>query len=122
MWSQPPEQIKAQLQKVVANTVFANAERMRRFLEFVAEHTLSSPNDHRKEMIVGIELYAGHGEFDPRITAVVGVDATRLRPKLREYYSSEGAADPLIIDLPKGRYTPAFRETSIQADPPHRCA
>jgi hypothetical protein len=38
----------------------------------------------------------------------VRVDATRLRAKLREYYASERAADSLIIDLPKGTYTPAF--------------
>jgi hypothetical protein len=118
MCSQPPGKIRTQLQKVLASTAFANAERMRRFLEFVVEHTLSSPNEHLKEIIIGIELYAGHGEFDPRITAVVRVDASRLRTKLREYYLSEGAADPLVIDLPRGSYTPVFRKASIQADPP----
>jgi TolB-like protein/Tfp pilus assembly protein PilF len=118
MCSQPAGQIRTQLQKVLASTAFANAERMRRFLEFVVEHTLSSPNEHLKEMIIGIELYTGHGEFDPRITAVVRVDASRVRTKLREYYLSEGAADPLVIDLPKGSYTPVFREASIQVDAP----
>jgi hypothetical protein len=38
-----------------------------------------------------MELYTTHGEFDPRITSVVRVDATRLRTKLREYYAAEGA-------------------------------
>ena len=118
MCSQPAGQIRAQLQKVLASTAFANAERMRRFLEFVVEHTLSAPNEHLKEMIIGIELYAGHGEFDPRITAVVRVDASRVRTKLREYYLSEGAADPFVIDLPKGSYTPVFREASIPVDSP----
>jgi TolB-like protein len=87
---------------------------MRRFLKFVVEHALSSPTEPLKEMIVGMELYAGQGEFDPRTTAVVRVDATRLRAKLLEYYSSEGMADALIIDLPKGGYSPAFREASNQ--------
>src|ERR1700730_10518509 len=113
MSPQSPGQVRTQLQKVLASAAFANAERMRRFLEFVVEHTLSSPNEHLKEMMIGIELYTGHGEFDPRITAVVRVDASRVRTKLREYYLSEGAADPLIIDLPKGSYTPVFREASL---------
>jgi TolB-like protein/Tfp pilus assembly protein PilF len=117
MCPHPPGQIRAQLQKVLASTAFAHAERMRRFLEFVVEHTLSSPNEHLKEMLIGIELYAAHGEFDPRITAVVRVDASRVRTKLREYYLSEGAADPLVIDLPKGSYTPVFREASLQVEP-----
>ena len=114
MPSSPTDRIRSQLQKVLASTAFANAERMRRFLKFVVEHALSSSNEPLKEMIVGMELYAGQGEFDPRTTAVVRVDATRLRAKLLEYYSSEGATDALVIDLPKGGYSPAFRDASNQ--------
>jgi serine/threonine-protein kinase len=95
---------------------------MRCFLEFIVEHALSSPGEPLKEMIIGIKLYAGHGDFDPRITSVVRVDATRLRAKLREYYSSEGTADPLIIDLPKGSYVPVFREASTQRGSPRPSA
>jgi TolB-like protein len=96
------------------NSIAEKAERMRRFLEFVVEHTLSLPDEPLKEMVIGIELYALHQEFDPRISAVVRVDATRLRSKLREYYALEGAADRLIIDLPKGSYTPVFCESPTQ--------
>ena len=112
MPSHSTDRVRAHLCKVLASTGFANAERMQRFLRFVVEHALSSPNEPLKEMIVGMELYAGQGEFDPRTTAVVRVDATRLRAKLREYYWSEGATDPLIIELPKGSYSPVFREAS----------
>jgi TolB-like protein len=70
-------------------------------------------DDHR------IELSAAHQEFDPRISAVVRVDATRLRAKLREYYASEGVADELIIQLPRGSYVPVFssREASQTSSP-----
>ncbi|MCU1293582.1 MAG: Tetratricopeptide 2 repeat protein [Bryobacterales bacterium] len=78
--------------------------------------TLSSPNEPLKEMTIGAGLYASHGEFDSRITAVVRVDATRLRAKLRAYYASEGVTDPLTIDLPKGSYTPVFRDSSVPND------
>jgi adenylate cyclase len=114
MGLQSPDQIRSQLRKVLGSAVFAKAERLRRFLEFIVEHTLSSPSEPLKEMLVGIELYASQRDFDPRISAVVRVDATRLRTKLREYYAAEGAADPLIIDLPKGSYTPGFCEPPTQ--------
>jgi serine/threonine-protein kinase len=104
------EQIRSELRRVLESAAFQKAERLRRFLEFVVEHTVSSPSEPLKEMIVGIELYAFDQKFDPRISAVVRVDATRLRAKLREYYASEGALDPLIIDVPKGSYTPVFSE------------
>jgi hypothetical protein len=108
----PTVRVREQLDKILASPAFANAERMRRYLRFIVEHAISSPNEPLKEMTVGMALYAGKGEFDPRTTAVVRVDATRLRAKLLEYYSSHGAADPMIIDLPKGSYTPIFRVAS----------
>jgi TolB-like protein len=114
MRPQSAEQIRSQVRKVLGSAAFAKAERLRRFLEFIVEHTLSSPSQPLKEMIIGSELYALHQEFDPRISSVVRVDATRLRSKLREYYASEGAVDRLIIDLPKGSYTPVFCEAPIQ--------
>jgi len=119
----PPPTVRARehLDKILASPAFANAERMRRYLRFIVEHALSSPNESLKEMTVGMALYAGKGDFDPRTTAVVRVDATRLRAKLLEYYSSDGAADPVVIDLPKGSYSPIFREAgNHQASPDRR--
>lgn len=63
------DQVRTQLHKVLVSGPFANADRMRRFLEFVVEHTLSSPDKPLKELTIGIELYSA--DFDPRISAVV---------------------------------------------------
>ena len=32
----------------------------------------------------------------------------RLRQKLAEYYRTEGTADPIIVDLPKGAFKVTF--------------
>src|SRR3954453_9889378 len=113
-----PEQIRAQLGKLLASKVFASAGKIRRFLEFTVEHAIKSPQDSLKEIAIGNALYDPHGEFDPRLSAVVRVDATRLRNKLREYYLTEGSQDALLIDLPKGTYTPGFRVNGPQAPNP----
>lgn len=117
MSQQSPDHIRTQLAKVLKSEAFAGTERLRCFLKFVVEHSLEFPNEPLKEIIIGSELYASDGDFDPRLSAVVRVDASRLRSKLREYYASEGTADLLAIDLPKGTYTPVFREASRHADP-----
>jgi serine/threonine-protein kinase len=119
MQTHSPGQIRAQLQRLLASKAFANAERIRRFLEFTVEHAISSPQGSLKEITIGNELYASSGDFDPRLSAVVRVDATRLRNKLREYYDTEGSNDPLVIDLPKGTYTPVLRpsrSTQVHAE------
>lgn len=91
---------------------------MRRLLTFLIEQSLSAPDQSLKEIVIGTELYSTASDFDPRLTSVVRVDATRLRTKLREYYTAEGAADDLIIDLPKGTYTPRFRQAAAQPERP----
>ena len=72
-----PEQIRSAVCKVIASGVFTNAERMRRFLEFIVDHTLRAPEEPLKETIVGLELYAAGGDFDPRISSVVRVQELR---------------------------------------------
>jgi TolB-like protein/tetratricopeptide (TPR) repeat protein len=113
-----PDIIRAQLGRLLSSNSLAGSGRLRRFLEFVVQQTLDFPDEPLKEIIIGRELYTSHGDFDPRLSAVVRVDATRLRVKLREYYASEGAADSLIIELPKGAYTPVFQSASVRQDPP----
>jgi hypothetical protein len=115
-----PDRIRTQLAKVLKSPAFAGTERLRRFLQFIVEQSIECPNEPLKEIIIGRELYASAGDFDPRLSAVVRVDATRLRAKLREYYASEGAVDSLTIDLPKGSYTPVFHETLTNTDPERR--
>src|ERR1051326_4251327 len=86
---QSPYAIRAQLGRLLNSNAFAGTGRLRRFLEFVVEQTLDFPEEPLKEIIIGNELYAADGNFDPRLSAVVRVDATRLRVKLREYYAAE---------------------------------
>jgi TolB-like protein/Tfp pilus assembly protein PilF len=114
--TQPPQRIRTELDKILSSSTFASAERMRGFLTFVVEHTLSSSGEPLKEIIIGMELYSSREDFDPRISAAVRVDASRLRGKLREYYVQEGAADPVVIELPRGSYTPVFRDNPARAD------
>ena len=46
--------------------------------------------------------------FDPQNDSTVRVQAGRLRVKLEEYYSHEGADDAIVVELPKGVLRPHF--------------
>lgn len=43
------------------------------------------------------------------------VEAARLRDRLRDYYEGDGAADEVLISVPKGGYVPAFAERQSSA-------
>jgi serine/threonine-protein kinase len=108
------ESIRAALEKILASPGFANADRISRFLRYTVEETLTGQTDKLKESLLGIDVFGRKPTYDPRVDAVVRTEAVKLRARLREYYESEGREDEILIDLPKGRYIPAFRRREKQ--------
>lgn len=107
-----PEEIRKQLEKLLASPQFARSERMCRFLRFSVEHALAGTGDQVKEYLVGVEVFDRAPDYDPRVDPIVRVEARRLRDKLKDYYKSAGKTDALLIEFPKGAYTPVFRTHS----------
>ena len=102
--------VRQQVKTILASRHFVNAERLGRFLCFVAEKTLAGHGAQIKESVIGVEVFdRPTASYDPGIDPIVRVQARRLRAKLREYYEGEGANDLLLIELPRGHYIPSFR-------------
>jgi len=104
-----PEQICAQVNKVLANKLFTRSIRLCRFLRFSVEQTLAGNGGQLKEQIIGVEVFDRKPDYDPRIDPIVRVEARRLRAKLKAYYTSPGRGDQVMIVLPKGAYLPSFK-------------
>ncbi|MBI5282097.1 MAG: tetratricopeptide repeat protein [Candidatus Solibacter usitatus] len=116
----PPPDVRAELEVILASNSFRQAERLRRMLRYTVERTLEGEGGRLKEYVLGVEVFDRGESFDPCGEAVVRVEASRLRAKLREYYDSEGDKDRVIIQLPKGGYAAAFRyrdQTASGPDP-----
>jgi TolB-like protein len=103
-----PDQIKGQLERMLASPVFATATRLRAFLRYVVERTLAGDAASLKEYAIGVDVFERDETYDPRIDSIVRVEAGRLRAKLEEYYGREGAVDPIIINVARGSYVPVF--------------
>jgi hypothetical protein len=56
-------------------------------------------------------VYGRRPDYDPRRDSTVRSEVARLRARLSLYYSTEGRQDELMIELPKGSYVPAFRQS-----------
>ena len=63
--------------------------------------------------LIGIEACGKPASYDPQKDASVRVQVGRLRGKLEDYYAAEGVADPIILELPKGRFSLQFRTRSV---------
>jgi TolB-like protein/Tfp pilus assembly protein PilF len=110
-----PEQVRAQLELILASPGFATAKSARRFLQYVVEETLAGRGDQIKEYSVGVSVFDRGDAYDPRADAVVRVEAIRLRKRLGDYYQNGGRADSVSIELTKGSYVPVFQ--SVLAAP-----
>jgi serine/threonine-protein kinase len=114
-----PESVHQELEKVLSSRGFARNERMSRFLRFILEQQLEGKAGRLKETLIGAEVFGRKPDYDPKLDPIVRTEAARLRTRLAQYYAGEGAADPVVIDLPKGGYAPAVRANGEPAAPRH---
>jgi hypothetical protein len=108
--------VRSHLQEVLASKAFLAAPRLCKFLNFIIEKSLAGQAADIKEYVIALEVYERSSAYDPQVDSTVRVEASRLRRKLKAYYSNEGNSSPIRIDLPKGSYVPAFR---VNTEPVH---
>lgn len=109
------EAVRRQLSQILKSKTFRQVDRLQRFLAFIIEETLSGRGDLLKEYPIGVDVFGKQAGFDPRMDPIVRVQARRLRIRLATYYRDEGPGDDIVIDLPKGGYTPIFRRSEKTA-------
>jgi len=102
------EQYLAQIERLVNSPVLHGSESLCKLLRYLAEHELDHPGAHPKEYQIATEVFGRRADFDPQSDSTIRVQAGRLRLKLAEYYSSAGAEDPIVVELPKGSYALSF--------------
>src|SRR5574341_1349624 len=102
------EEKLAQLDRILHCRTLHGSENLKAFVRFVVDQSIENQEGQLKEYVIATEVFGRASDFDPRVDSVVRVQAGRLRTKLHEYYGTEGKDDGIIIDLPKGQYTPVF--------------
>ena len=86
----------------------SGCQRLVQLLTFVVGSTLRGESAHLKETTIGVAVFGRSPDYDPKVDTIVRSQAWRLRAKLKKYYLSEGANDPVVIDIPIGHYVPVF--------------
>jgi len=97
-----------QIEKLLGSHALHGSESLCKLLRYLANHSLDHPGTSPKEYQIATEVFGRQEDFDPHVDSMVRVQAGRLRTKLAEYYASEGADDPIMVELPKGTYALTF--------------
>src|SRR5262245_25057871 len=101
-------EVRTHLARLLHNERFTRSEGLCRFLRHTIEETLAGRGAGIKEQVLGIEVFGRGDQFDARLDPIVRVQASRLRARLKAYYESEGSSESIIVEYPKGSYTPIF--------------
>ena len=103
-----PDEVKVELETILASTAFRRAERHAKFLRYICQTALDGEASKLNEYLIAHEVFGRGAEYSPGDDSVVRRQAHTLRQKLQDYYTGEGKDNPVRIELPTGRYVPVF--------------
>src|SRR5262245_60601379 len=104
------EEIEKQVQKIIADPIFADSDILKRFLVFVVSETLDGNSNRLKEYTIAVNVLDKPRDFNPHESGIVRIHASRLRRALNNYYCKGGIFDTIRVSVPKGGYIPKFDE------------
>jgi len=109
--------MREHLAKILASRHFARTTRLSRLLQFIVEETLAGRAAELKEYPIAIAVFDKPETFDPRLDAIVRVQAREMRSRLDVYYRDEGRDDPIVIRCEAGTYAPRFDVRQTAPEP-----
>ncbi len=110
------DQFSKQIDLLVGSATLHGSESLCKLLRYLGQHAIEEPGVRLKEYQIATEVFGRRPDFDPQSDSMIRVQAGRLRAKLSEYYSAEGANDGLVVELPKGTYQLQFhRRASVES-------
>lgn len=101
--------IREQVDRLLASSAFRYYDVQRRLLSYLTEKSLAGEAHNLKEYALGVDVLGKPETYDPRRDSSVRFQVGKLRQRISEYYGTEGRADPVVVDLPKGHFEMSFR-------------
>lgn len=107
------EERRALLQRIFWSRGFEKSARLREFLVYVCERSIREHPAEIHEQEIGHGVFGRDPGYDTSQDNIVRVTASQARKKLEQYFASEGVSEHIILEIPKGKYTPVFRGRSL---------
>lgn len=104
----------ALVERVAASSQLKRAARLREILLYVSQRSLKDGCDQIREQEIGSSVFEREEDYDTSIDTIVRVSASELRKRITAYFDSEGLHEPLIMEIPRGGYTPVFRYRPVE--------
>jgi len=104
--------------RIVASRSFEKSSFLVSFLLYVCERELSGRGREINEHQIGVKALGRPASYNPGEDNIVRNYARLLRKRLEEYFATEGKAEVLRVEIPRGGYVPVFYSAEpVQAPP-----
>jgi hypothetical protein len=113
---QDRDQVRDQLQRILASPAFHNSKRYASVLRFIVEQTLQGFGDQLKERTIGMEVFNRPPDYDTATDHAVRSAVAEIRKRLAQFYQSSTNGELRIEVLP-GSYMPQFRRAEENPPP-----
>src|SRR5581483_9621015 len=108
-----PEEVRQALERLLWSKYFVNAHKKQKFLRLICDYYLEGRAQDLNEHLLGYDVFGRDNSYNPSNDPIVRVFAHEIRKKLEAYYASEGAPDPVRLEIPAGSYQPVFTRQKV---------
>lgn len=111
-----PDEERASLRRLLNSDSMSRAPRLQSVLKFLVDRYLEGKADEVNEQAIGEAVFKKPAGYNPGEDNIVRVTVRHLRARLEEFYRTEGADEPYILEIPKGKYVPVVIPRSLKAE------
>ncbi|HKP13094.1 MAG TPA: hypothetical protein VJZ91_13335, partial [Blastocatellia bacterium] len=109
-----PDEVRYALERLLGSKYFVNAHKKQKFVRLICDYYLEGRAHELNEHILGYDVFGRDSSYNPSNDPIVRVFAHEIRKKLEAYYASEGASDPVRLEIPAGSYQPVFTRQTVE--------
>lgn len=107
----------ALIERVAASEPFGRSVRLRDFLLYVGKQSLRDGTAEIHEQEIGERVFGRPDSYDRSSDNIVRVNATELRKRIDAWFSTSGAQEPWVFEIPRGSYKPVFHRRIAELAP-----
>lgn len=107
----------ALLERVAASAQLRRSARLQELLFYIGKRYLKGGCDKVHEQEIGAKVFKRPENYDTSFDNIVRTNVSDLRKRIEAYFHGEGIRERLILEIPRGGYTPVFRRRSAETEP-----
>ena len=112
-----PGERLALIGRIAEGSQLKRSARLRQFLIYVGRRSVLENSASIHEQEIGAVVFGRPESYDTNLDNIVRVNATELRKRLESYFAAEGADEPIVVQIPRGGYTPVFVRRTVTDAP-----